>query len=141
MTVTRSALMLVPALGIVLGIAASGAQRPAPVRRIGYLPSASTAPTPERPSAALQAFRQALADLGYVEGRDVVIEPRWAEGRQERLPALAAYLVRSNVEVIVTLGCSSRGWRRLTTFPELDEAPSTVNGMDVIGYRWAGGPR
>lgn len=50
---------------------------------------------------ALEAFRQGLRDLGWVEGRNLTIEYRWAEGRFDRLPALAAELVRLNVDVIV----------------------------------------
>jgi putative ABC transport system substrate-binding protein len=52
----------------------------------------------------LQALREALAELGYVEDRNIHIEPRWAEGRVERLPVLAAELVRLGVDIIVTLG-------------------------------------
>jgi putative tryptophan/tyrosine transport system substrate-binding protein len=52
----------------------------------------------------LRAFRQGLNDTGYVEGRNVMIEYRWAEGRNDRLPALAAELVRLPVNVIVILG-------------------------------------
>jgi putative ABC transport system substrate-binding protein len=50
---------------------------------------------------ALEAFRQGLRDLGWVEGRNLTMEYRWAEGRFDRLPALAAELVRLNVDVIV----------------------------------------
>jgi putative ABC transport system substrate-binding protein len=52
----------------------------------------------------LRAFNEGLNDTGYVEGRNVMIEYRWAEGRNDRLPALAAELVRLPVNVIVTLG-------------------------------------
>jgi putative ABC transport system substrate-binding protein len=68
--------------------------------RIGYLGGGS-------PSAAqhlLEAFRQRLRELGYVEGQNLTIDYRWAEGRQDRLPALADELVRLNVDVIVTHG-------------------------------------
>jgi len=51
-----------------------------------------------------EAFRQGLNELGYVEGRHIVIEYRYAEGRSERLPALAAELVRLNVDLILTTG-------------------------------------
>jgi putative ABC transport system substrate-binding protein len=51
-----------------------------------------------------EAFRAGLRELGYQEGRDIVIEFRWAEGRYERLPALFAEMVRRNVDVIVTHG-------------------------------------
>jgi len=52
----------------------------------------------------LRAFREGLNDTGYVEGRNVMIEYRWAEGRNDRLPALAAELVRLPVNVIVCAG-------------------------------------
>src|SRR5215467_10264993 len=52
----------------------------------------------------LRAFREGLNDTGYVEGRNVKIEYRWAEGRNDRLPALAAELVRLPVNVIVCAG-------------------------------------
>src|SRR6516164_8638234 len=52
----------------------------------------------------LRAFREGLNDTRYVEGRNVTIEYRWAEGRNDRLPALAAELVRLPVNVIVILG-------------------------------------
>ena len=72
------------------------AQPPAKVARIVYL-STNLRPTPHLP----EAFRQGLRDLGYVEGRNVVIEYRDAEGKSERLPALAAELVALKVDVIV----------------------------------------
>ena len=53
---------------------------------------------------AREAFRQGLRELGYVEGRNIALEPRWAEGLYDRYPALAADLVRLNAHVIVTVG-------------------------------------
>src|SRR6476469_9501553 len=73
-------------------------QRPPKVRRIGYL-SPDSPPQPN-----VSAFVQGLRDLGYVEGRDIEIVYRWAEGREERLPALAAELVGLPVEVILAEG-------------------------------------
>src|SRR5439155_25612978 len=52
----------------------------------------------------IDAFRQGLRDLGYVEGRNLVIEERYAEGKNERLPELARDLIRANVDVVVTSG-------------------------------------
>src|SRR5216117_2610616 len=75
---------------------AAEAQQAAKIARIGYL-TLSLAAAP----ATREAFLQGLRDLGYVEGRNVVIEYRDAEGRLERLPALAAELVATKVDVIV----------------------------------------
>jgi putative ABC transport system substrate-binding protein len=78
---------------------AAEAQQAAKVARIGYL-STNLAASPNRP----EAFRQGLRDLGYVEGRNLVIEYRYAEGKVEQLPALAAELVALKVDVIVASG-------------------------------------
>jgi putative ABC transport system substrate-binding protein len=77
----------------------ASAQQAAKVPRIGYL-TASLAANPH----LLEAFRHGLRDLGYVEGRNVVIEYRDAEGKYDRLPALAADLVALKVDVIVVTG-------------------------------------
>jgi len=81
--------------------AAEAQARKAP--RIGVLLSGA-APRPGQPSRLVDAFRGGLADLGYVEGENLVIEYRWGEGRDDRLADLAADLVRLNVAVIVTAG-------------------------------------
>jgi putative ABC transport system substrate-binding protein len=70
--------------------------------RIGWLDPAWT-PT-ERPNDNLTTFQKALADLGYMEGRDFVIETRFADTHYERLPSLAQELVDHGVDVIVTIG-------------------------------------
>jgi putative tryptophan/tyrosine transport system substrate-binding protein len=76
------------------------AQQQPRVARIGYL--AGNSLTDNRPG--LQTFRDGLHELGYVEGKNLVIEYRWAEGHYERLPGLAAELVRLPVDVIVAVG-------------------------------------
>jgi putative ABC transport system substrate-binding protein len=87
--------------GAVLAVAViAEAQQPKKVPRIGYL---ETTPSSTN-SARHEGFRQGLRDLGYVEGRNIVIEWRFAEGKSDRLPALAAELLRLKVEVIVTTG-------------------------------------
>ncbi len=91
------AILLALVLALFLAPLAADAQLPAKVPRIGFLSSLS--PTDAAPY--LDAFRQGLHELGYVEGQNIVIEYRFAEGRPERLPALAAELVRLKVDVIV----------------------------------------
>jgi putative ABC transport system substrate-binding protein len=78
------------------------AQQPTKVPRIGFLSAFSGSSL----SARIEAFRQGLRELGYVEGKNVVIESRYAEGRLDRLTDLAAELVRLKVDVIVTGGPS-----------------------------------
>ncbi|HEY1269695.1 MAG TPA: ABC transporter substrate-binding protein [Candidatus Binatia bacterium] len=81
----------------------SEAQQPGKLTRVGFL-GTGPAPTPATPYGPLQSFRQGLDELGYVDGRDVVIETRWAEGRLDRLPALAAEMVGLKVDIIVGIG-------------------------------------
>src|SRR6266568_7711733 len=79
------------------------AQQPTKVARIGYLAAASLSAN----EARTEAFRQGLREFGYVEGKNIFIEWRYAEGNLDRLPALAAELVRLKVDVIVTGGPGS----------------------------------
>jgi putative ABC transport system substrate-binding protein len=76
------------------------AQQPKKVPRIGYL----VASFPSAVSTRLDAFRHRLRELGYVEGKSIIIESRYAEGKLERLPALAAELVSLRVDVILSSG-------------------------------------
>jgi len=87
------------ALTILTVLLAADAQQSTKVYRIGRLSSGS----PPDVQRTAEAFRQGLRDLGYIEGQNLVIEYRWAEGREERLPDLAAELVRLPVDVLVAV--------------------------------------
>ena len=103
------------ALAAILLPALTAAQSSATIARVAYLGSGA-APTPATPNLSLQAFRRGLGELGYVEGRDVVIETRWAEGRIDQLPVLAAELVGLKVDAIVAVGASTvRAAKNATT--------------------------
>src|SRR5688572_3732932 len=95
-----SALGLVVVLTLLASAPIADAQSASDVRRIGYL--SNTALTGN--ARFLRAFVEGLHDRGWIEGRNLVIEYRWAEGRPERLSGLADELVRLKVDVIVTLG-------------------------------------
>ena len=90
-----SVVAIVAAVSMGLGAADLAAQQPAKPFRIGFLHPG----TP--PNSSADVFRNTLHDLGYVEGRDVTIEFRWAEGHMDRLSPLAAELVALKVDVIV----------------------------------------
>ena len=87
------------------------AQQAKKLPRIGYLSAGS----PSTNSARIEAFRQGLRELGYVEGKNIVIEYRYAEGKLDRLSELAAELVRLKVDVIVTTGPTSTGPTKAAT--------------------------
>ena len=76
------------------------AQQPKKVPRIGFLSSSD----PARESARFEAIRLALRERGYIEGQNIAIEYRYAEGKRDRDPELAAELVRLKVDIIVVAG-------------------------------------
>ena len=85
---------------LVVAVAAAEAQQPKKVPRIGYLSPTSPSVSPTR----IEAFRQGLRELGYVQGKNIIIGYRYAERKFDRLTALAAELVRLKVDLIVTTG-------------------------------------
>jgi putative ABC transport system substrate-binding protein len=88
---------------------AVAAQQVGKVYRIGYLSAAGPAPS----MTTLDAFKHGLRELGYVEGQNLVIDYRFAEGRYDRLPDLAAELVRLKVDIILRGSRRRRRWWRL----------------------------
>jgi len=93
----RIGLAVIFALSLFVAPLVVQAQQAGKVYRIGFLGLPSAGDTPE----LVAAFRQGLRDLGYEEGKNISIDYRWAEGRDDRLPALAVELVRLKVDVIV----------------------------------------
>jgi ABC-type uncharacterized transport system substrate-binding protein len=92
--------------------ASAEAQQPKKVWRIGFLSSGSVSGYASR----VNSMREGLRDLGYVEGKDIVIEYRWAEEKYDRLPNLAAELVGLKVDLIITHGTpGSRAAKQATT--------------------------
>ena len=104
-------LMLTLVLGFFVTPLAGEAQQSKKVYRIGFLSAGSSLPTPN-----VEAFQQSLRDLGDVEGQNLAIEYRYAENHLERLPDLAAELVRLPVDLIVTSGTpATRAAKHATT--------------------------
>ena len=99
--------------GLLAAPLAAAAQPAGKVPRVGYLTAGSHADQGRQ--RRFEAFRQGLRDLGYVEGQNIAIESRWAEGKDDRYPALAANLVRLKVDVIVAVGgAASRAAQQAT---------------------------
>src|SRR5262245_46985974 len=98
---TALALIVALALSILTAPLVAEVQQPGKVHRIGWL-YAGSLPAGSHP--LLESFRQGPRDLGYVEGRNILIESRYAEGQEDRCPALAAELVRLPVDVLVAAG-------------------------------------
>jgi putative ABC transport system substrate-binding protein len=110
MMILRTALVAVLTLGILAAPLAVEAQPAGKMWRIGFL--RGSAP----PKSEIEAFRQGLRELGYVEGKNLVIEYRWAEGKEERLPSLAAELMLLNVDLILSSApAATRAAKEATT--------------------------
>ena len=115
--------ILLPLLAFLAAPFVAQAQQASKVPRIGFLGTGSLAETANR----LEAFRHRLRDLGYVEGQNIAIEYRWADGKVERFPDFAVDLVGLKVDVIVatsTLGPAARGDQ---------ETRFLCDGRDTVG--------
>jgi len=111
---------------LLLTVYSAQAQHATKIARIGLLVAVS----PSASAARMETFRQGLRKLGYAEEKNIVIESRYAEGKLDRLPALATELVRLNVDIIVTAGGQATRAAK--------EATSTIpivmtNGPDPVG--------
>ena len=98
----RRHFLLASLAGALAAPLAAEAQQPKTVPRIGFV----SVNVPAVMSARTEAFRRGLSELGYVEGKNIVIEWRYADGKLDRLPALATDLVRLKVDVVVSAGPS-----------------------------------
>jgi putative ABC transport system substrate-binding protein len=77
----------------------AGAQQPARIPRIGYL---SGTGDPNTPGLQVEAFRQGLRDLGYIEGKNILAEYRYVEGKVDSIPSLVAELMQLKVDVFIS---------------------------------------
>jgi putative tryptophan/tyrosine transport system substrate-binding protein len=117
-------LIVMLTLGVLVVPLATNAQRPGKIPRIGFLG--------DTPGPHAEALHQGLHDVGYMEGQNLVIEYRWAEGKGERLPALAAELVQLPVDVIIAPGGqASRAAKHATSTIPIVMAP--VGNPESLG--------
>ena len=131
--ITRRELLIALGAGALAAPLVSFAQQQPKVRRIGFLAARSRS-TPSNTDVYYDAFTQGMRELGYVEGKNLVIEWRFADGKYERVPGLAAELVQMKVEVIVTHGppATQAAQRATSTIPVVTAA---VN--DPVGSGFA----
>src|SRR5215471_3691839 len=147
-TMRLRVLPLIVAVAILVAALAADAQQGGKVPRIGYLG--------DLPGPHVEALRQGLQDLGYREGQPLVIEYRWAEGKAERLPTLAAELVQLPVDLLIAQGgqASQAAKQATSTLPivmapvgnperlglvaSLARPGGNVTGVSVIGLDLGG---
>ncbi|HEX7232461.1 MAG TPA: ABC transporter substrate-binding protein [Candidatus Binatia bacterium] len=92
-------------LGLAFGAASVDAQQPTNVPRIGFVTAGSRSTI----AARIEAFQQGLRDLGYAEGKNIVIDWRYAQGKPDRIPDLVAELVHLKVDIILSAGAAVTG--------------------------------
>jgi putative ABC transport system substrate-binding protein len=103
---------------VLVSVRHAEAQQPAKVPRIGYV---SGAGDPSNPGPTVEAFRQGLRDRGYTEGKNIVVEYRYAEGKQDLVPSLVSELVQLKVDILV-----------LVTLPSVRAAKAATNTIPII---------
>src|SRR6266511_3428489 len=109
---------------VLLLVGLADAQQPTKVPRIGFLAGGSRAAD----SLLLEAFWRRMNELGYIEGKNIAAEYRFAEGAPERLPNFARELVRLNVDIIVAPGSGTRAAKKAT-----DTIPIVITYVDPVG--------
>ena len=126
----RAALALLLALSFLAAPVTADAQQRGKTWRVGFLSGNARPPNGAVPSV----LRQALKDLGYVEGQNVVYVSRWADARQERLPGLATELVGEKVDVIVTAGgpATAASRQATSTIPIVMALVGDADGLGLI---------
>jgi putative tryptophan/tyrosine transport system substrate-binding protein len=120
-------LLIITFVLVVAGIAA-GAQQTAKFSRIGFLGASSASFY----SVRIETFRQGLRELGYVEGKNIAIEYRFAEGNIDRLPEFAAELVRLKVDIIVTVPNALVAKNATKTIPIVFVAAGDPVGQGIV---------
>ena len=120
-------------VGVLSGAAAwpsAVLSQPKRTSRIGFLGLTS----PVTHARLLNAFRRGLNDLGYVEGQNIILEYRWAEGRYDRLPQLATDLSQANVELVVAYGSEGAlaAKRSITTLPVVAVSVGDFIGAGIV---------
>jgi len=117
-------------LGLLVAPLPTEAQKAGKVPRVGYLSAASRSAL----TARTEAFRQGLRELGYVEGKNIVIEYRYAEGKLDRMSGLAAELVRLKVDIIVATGTtpSRAAMQATTTIPIVTTVSRDPVGIGLV---------
>src|SRR5262249_23565332 len=118
------------------------AQQGGKVYRVGFLWTGWSTVS----SQFVAAFWQGLRELAWVEGQNIVIEDRWAEGRSDRLPDLTAELVRLRVDVLVTSGAAATraAQEATTTIPIVsrgEQDPVALGAVHALGRPGGGAPR
>jgi putative ABC transport system substrate-binding protein len=96
------------------------AQQSAKIPRVGFL-SVQVSPTPTTPNPLADAFRQGLRDLGYIEGKNILVEYRYAEGKDDLIPSHVAELVQIKVDVIV-----------ITSLPQIRAAKQATKTIPIV---------
>ena len=102
--------------GLLAAPLAAGAQQTGKVPRIGLLSNGSPSGSPAR-----KAFSEGLLELGWIEGQNILVEERWAEGRSDRLPGLAAEFVTRKVDVILA-----------SSTPEIRAAKQATSTIPIV---------